>query len=72
MREEIFGPAMPIMTFKSVDEALVLANDGKYGLTAALYNTNYRTAMRFANEIETGLTGKPANLKLRLVERINL
>ena len=29
VREEIFGPAMPIMTFKSVDEALVLANDCK-------------------------------------------
>lgn len=54
MREEIFGPVMPIMTFKSVDEVLALANDCKYGLTAALYTTNYRTAMRFANEIETG------------------
>ena len=51
MREEIFGPAMPIMIFKSVDEALVLANDCKYGLTAALYTTNYGAAMRFANEI---------------------
>jgi lactaldehyde dehydrogenase/glycolaldehyde dehydrogenase len=54
MREEIFGPVMPIMTFKSVDEVLALANDCKYGLTAALFTTSYRTAMRFANEIETG------------------
>ncbi len=54
MQEEIFGPVMPIMTFRSIDEALAFANDCKYGLTSTLYTTNYRTAMRFANEIEFG------------------
>jgi lactaldehyde dehydrogenase/glycolaldehyde dehydrogenase len=54
MREEIFGPVMPIMTFESVGEALAHANDCKYGLTSTLYTTNYRTAMRFSNEIEFG------------------
>ena len=54
MREEIFGPVMPIKTFASIDEALTLANDSPYGLTATLYTTNYATALRFANEIECG------------------
>jgi lactaldehyde dehydrogenase/glycolaldehyde dehydrogenase len=54
MREEIFGPVMPVMTFASIDEALTLANDSQYGLTATLYTTNYATALRFANEIECG------------------
>ena len=54
MQQEIFGPVMPIMTFDTVDEALALANDCRYGLTATLYTTNYRTALRFANEIESG------------------
>lgn len=54
MREEIFGPVMPIMTFETEEEALALANDCKYGLTATLYTRDYGTAMRFANNIEAG------------------
>ncbi len=54
MREEIFGPVMPIMTFETEEEALALANDCKYGLTATLYTQNYGTALRFANNIEAG------------------
>ena len=54
VQEEIFGPVLPVLKFKTVDEAIALANDSKYGLTATLYTENYRTAMRFANEIESG------------------
>jgi lactaldehyde dehydrogenase/glycolaldehyde dehydrogenase len=54
MHEEIFGPVMPIMTFKTVDEALALANDCRYGLTSMLYTRDYQIVMRFANEIEFG------------------
>ncbi len=54
MREEIFGPVMPIMTFETEEQALALANDCKYGLTATLYTQNYGTALRFANNIEAG------------------
>ena len=42
------------MTFKSIDEALALANDCRYGLTTTLYTKDYHTAMRFANETESG------------------
>jgi lactaldehyde dehydrogenase/glycolaldehyde dehydrogenase len=54
MREEVFGPVLPIVTFSSVDEALALANDSRYGLTATLYTRDYHTVMRFANAIEAG------------------
>ncbi len=54
MHEEVFGPVMPITTFKTVDEALELANDCRYGLTSMLYTQDYQTVMRFANEIEFG------------------
>ena len=42
------------MTFDTVEEALDLANDCKYGLTSALYTSDMYTAMLFANEIESG------------------
>lgn len=54
MREEVFGPVLPVMTFGSVAEALALANDCKYGLTSTLYTRDYQTVMRFANGIEAG------------------
>ncbi|MCE5234978.1 MAG: aldehyde dehydrogenase [Clostridiaceae bacterium] len=54
MREEIFGPVLPVMVFDTVEEGLALANDCKYGLTAALYTNTMSTMMKFANEIECG------------------
>jgi acyl-CoA reductase-like NAD-dependent aldehyde dehydrogenase len=37
MREETFGPVLPVMPFSSVDEALALANDSQYGLSGAVF-----------------------------------
>ncbi|MDR3225189.1 MAG: aldehyde dehydrogenase [Clostridiales Family XIII bacterium] len=54
VQEEVFGPVLPILTFKNPAEALALANDCKYGLTSALYTSNYNTVMLFANNIEFG------------------
>lgn len=54
VREETFGPVMPILTFKTVDEAIDLANDCKYGLASALYTSSLKTAMKVANNIEFG------------------
>ncbi len=54
VQEEIFGPVLPIMSFETADEAITLANDCRYGLTATLYTSSYRTALRFANEMESG------------------
>ena len=42
MRDETFGPVLPVMTFKTEDEAIELANDSVYGLTASVWTKNHR------------------------------
>jgi acyl-CoA reductase-like NAD-dependent aldehyde dehydrogenase len=54
MREETFGPAIPIMTYKTFDEAIALANDCQYGLGANLYTSDPRKAKRFFEDVEAG------------------
>jgi lactaldehyde dehydrogenase/glycolaldehyde dehydrogenase len=54
MRQEIFGPVLPMTTFASADEALQLANDCEYGLTSTVYTKDLKTAMTFSNELEFG------------------
>jgi lactaldehyde dehydrogenase / glycolaldehyde dehydrogenase len=54
VREEIFGPVLPVIPYETLDHALAMANDHQYGLSSVLYTENYRTAMRVANEIEAG------------------
>ena len=54
MQEETFGPALPIMTFSDLEEAISLANDSVYGLTASVWTRNKKTASWLANRIETG------------------
>jgi lactaldehyde dehydrogenase/glycolaldehyde dehydrogenase len=56
MQKEIFGPVIPVMTFKTLDEAIALANDCEYGLASAIYTRDLRAAMRAANELEFGET----------------
>ncbi|KAG0168715.1 aldehyde dehydrogenase (NAD(P)(+)) ald5 [Apophysomyces sp. BC1034] len=54
MREEIFGPVVTIATFKTVDEAIELANDSEYGLAGGVYTTNLDTAIKVSNELKAG------------------
>ncbi len=54
MREETFGPAVGIMKVKSDEEATLLMNDSKYGLTASLWTQDPERAGRIGREIETG------------------
>jgi acyl-CoA reductase-like NAD-dependent aldehyde dehydrogenase len=54
MREETFGPVLPIMTFTTDDEAVRLANDSIYGLTAAVFTSNVARGRRLAERIEAG------------------
>lgn len=54
MREETFGPTMPIMTFKTEDEAIRLANDSVYGLTASVWTKDLKRGERIARRIEAG------------------
>src|SRR5882724_8731129 len=54
MRDETFGPVLPIMTFKTDDEAIKLANDSIYGLTASIWTGNIARGRRLAEQIEAG------------------
>jgi acyl-CoA reductase-like NAD-dependent aldehyde dehydrogenase len=54
MREETFGPVLPIMTFRDEDEAVRLANDSPFGLTASVWTRDIRRGRRVASEIEAG------------------
>ena len=54
MRDETFGPVLPIMTFKTDDEAVRLANDSIYGLTAAVFTSNIARGRRLAERIDAG------------------
>lgn len=54
MREETFGPVLPIMTFRTDDEAVKLANDSDYGLTASVWTNDLSRGKRIAEQIEAG------------------
>ena len=53
-REEIFGPVLSAITFKDVDEAVRIANDVSYGLTAAVWSRDITTAHRVARALRAG------------------
>jgi succinate-semialdehyde dehydrogenase/glutarate-semialdehyde dehydrogenase len=55
MREEIFGPALPIIVVDSEDEALRLANDSEFGLGASVWTSDRSKGERIARELESGM-----------------
>jgi acyl-CoA reductase-like NAD-dependent aldehyde dehydrogenase len=54
-QEEVFGPFVTVLTFKTDDEALAIANGTAYGLGSGLWTANLARAHRFAREIEAGM-----------------
>ena len=54
MREETFGPTIPIMTYRSFDEAITLANDSPFGLGANLYTHDARKVKQFYEDVQAG------------------
>ena len=53
-KEEIFGPVLVITTYKSEEEALILANDSIYGLSGGVWSKDEERAIKFAKEMRTG------------------
>jgi betaine-aldehyde dehydrogenase len=51
---EVFGPVLAAMTFRDEDEAVAIANDGPYGLTAAVWTQDIDRAFRVANAVDAG------------------
>ena len=54
-REEIFGPVMTVIPFRSIDEVIALANDTEYGLAAAIWTRDISRALRTAKAIRAGV-----------------
>jgi betaine-aldehyde dehydrogenase len=54
-QEEVFGPFVTVLTFKTDDEALAIANGTDYGLGSGLWTMNLPRAHRFAREIDAGM-----------------
>jgi len=54
-QEEIFGPVLAVTTFKTIDQAIALANDTVYGLAASVYTDNLRNAIKLSREIRAGI-----------------
>jgi acyl-CoA reductase-like NAD-dependent aldehyde dehydrogenase len=54
-REEIFGPVIALFKVKNYDEAIEIANDTEFGLSAAICTNNLTLAERFIAEIEAGI-----------------
>ncbi|MDA0349068.1 MAG: aldehyde dehydrogenase family protein [Verrucomicrobia bacterium] len=53
-REEIFGPAVGVQKVKDIDEAVRMANDTEFGLSAGIFTQDIDAAMRFAREVHSG------------------
>ena len=53
-REEVFGPVLSVIEVSSDEEAIAVANDTEYGLTASVFSANGRRAIRAAREIRAG------------------
>lgn len=54
MTEETFGPVIPIMSFQEVSEAIALANDSIYGLSASVFSKDIEHALQVARQMEVG------------------
>src|SRR5260370_6659524 len=54
MREESFGPVLPVRSFKTEDEAVTLANDSEFGLAASIWTRDRRRGEALARRVNAG------------------
>ncbi len=57
LREEIFGPVAPIVTFETEDEAVALANDTEFGLVGYVYTGDLARGLRVSERMDSGMIG---------------
>jgi glyceraldehyde-3-phosphate dehydrogenase (NADP+) len=53
-RDELFGPAVGLARASNIDEAIRLANDSRYGLSAGIFTQNLDAALKFAQQVDSG------------------
>ncbi|MCR9136209.1 MAG: aldehyde dehydrogenase family protein [Alphaproteobacteria bacterium] len=53
-REEVFGPVLSVLQFDTFDEAIALANDAAYGLSAGVWSENVHTCLEFTRRVRAG------------------
>ncbi|MGC8119914.1 NAD-dependent succinate-semialdehyde dehydrogenase [Marinobacter sp. VGCF2001] len=56
-REETFGPVAPVVSYRSEDDVIAMANDTDYGLAAYIYSNNISTAMKAFEALDFGIIG---------------
>lgn len=54
VREEVFGPLMSVLSFKTEDEAIDRANNTRFGLSSAVFTRDFSRAHRVANRLQAG------------------
>ncbi|KAD3515219.1 aldehyde dehydrogenase family protein [Arthrobacter yangruifuii] len=62
LKEEIFGPVAPIVTFSGEDEAVALANNTEYGLVSYVFTRDLNRGLRIGEKLETGMLGLNAGV----------
>ncbi len=55
IQEEIFGPVIAVMSYKTIDEALSIANALPFGLTSAVFSNDFSIARFFMERLQTGM-----------------
>ncbi len=53
-RDEVFGPVLSVLTFQDFDEAIALANNAAYGLSAGVWSESVHTCLSFARKVQAG------------------
>lgn len=55
LREEVFGPAAPIIVVENEAEAILEANNSEFGLGASVWTSNFERGLKLAREIQSGV-----------------
>jgi acyl-CoA reductase-like NAD-dependent aldehyde dehydrogenase len=66
VREEIFGPVLTVMKYKSIEEAVTLANDNSFGLGATVWSENPRTLHWAAKKLDSGTVWMNTNVMSKI------
>ena len=54
LREEVFGPVLPLVPFDTIDDAIAMVNDSDYGLQASIFTNNFQSIMNASMRLQVG------------------